>query len=220
MEPFWCRQWTVDCVDTKYRELSWKLFCRADVTAGDRTLAYSTLVYYQVPVASEQLLSSRQDKEEELAQQFEWIEEFMEGFRLVIVSCIEHRASSIFCWFNLSHPAAIKSALWLWILCAISSANVVQKRVKSEFRGIRPLTTNNLPVLRVHHCLLLVPGTWYCSCCCCSCWVGWPGKDGFTYRYATGIRDPGTRYFTGTRYQVQNTICSGLLLLQWDSKSS
>ena len=74
-------------------------------------------------------------------------------------SSIEHRAWSIFCWFNLSHPAAIKSALWLWILCAISSANVVQKRVKSEFRGIRPLTTNNL--LRVHHCLLLVPGTWY-----------------------------------------------------------
>ena len=35
----------------------------------------------------------------------------------------------------------MKSALW--ILCAISSANVVQKRVKSEFRGIRPLTTNN-----------------------------------------------------------------------------
>ena len=35
----------------------------------------------------------------------------------------------------------------------------MQKRVKSEFRGIRPLTTNNL--LRVHHCLLLVPGTWY-----------------------------------------------------------
>ena len=62
-------------MDTKYRELSWKLFCRADVTAGDHTLAYSTLVYYQVPVASEQLLSSRQDKEEEeeeeLAQQFE-----------------------------------------------------------------------------------------------------------------------------------------------------
>ena len=120
----------------------------------DRTLAYSTLVYYQVPVASEQLLSSRQDKEEELAQQFEWIEEFMEGFRLVIVSCIEHRASSIFCWFNLSHPATIKSALWLWILCAISIANVVQKRVKSEFRGIRPLMTNNL--LYFHHCLLLV----------------------------------------------------------------
>ena len=46
-----------------------------------------------------------------------------------------------------------------FFLCAISSANVVQKRVKSEFRGIRPLTTNNL--LRVHHCLLLVPGTWY-----------------------------------------------------------
>jgi hypothetical protein len=130
----------------------------------------------------------------------------MEGFKREIQTChcsvhrawsMEHRASSIFCWFNLSHPAAIKSALRLWILCAISSANVVQKRVKSEFRGIRPLTTNNL--LRVHHCLLLVPGTryWYCSC-----WVGWPGKDGFTYRYATGIPVPGTRYFTGTRYQV------------------
>ncbi len=196
MEPFWCRQWTVDCVDTKYRELSWKLFCRADVTAGDRTLAYSTLVYYQVPVASEQLLSSRQDKEEELAQQFEWIEEFMEGFRLVIVSCIEHRASSIFCWFNLSHPAAIKSALWLWILCAISSANVVQKRVKSEFRGIRPLTTNNLPVLRVHHCLLLVPGTWYLVLQLLLLQLlGWLTGEG---RFYLQVRN---RY-SGSRYQV------------------
>ena len=85
-----------------------------------------------------------------------------------------------------------------FFLCAISSANVVQKRVKSEFRGIRPLTTNNL--LRVHHCLLLVPGTWYCSC-----WVGWPGKDGFTYRYATGIRVPGTRYQVIYWYQVPGT---------------
>jgi hypothetical protein len=54
--------------------------------------------------------------------------EFMEGFKREIQTCpcIVHRASSTFCWFNLSHPAAMKSALW--ILCAISSANVVQKR--------------------------------------------------------------------------------------------
>ena len=39
------------------------------MTAGDRTLAYSTII----PVAIEQPLSRRQDKEEEeeLAQQFE-----------------------------------------------------------------------------------------------------------------------------------------------------
>jgi hypothetical protein len=115
----------------------------------------------------------------------------MEGFKREIQTChcsvhrawsIEHRASSIFCWFNLSHPAAIKSALRLWILCAISSANVVQKRVKSEFRGIRPLTTNNL--LRVHHCLLLVLQL-----------LGWLTGEG---RFYLQVRN---RY-SGTRYQV------------------
>jgi hypothetical protein len=111
-------------------------------------------------------------------------------------SSIEHRASSIFCWFNLSHPAAIKSALWLWILCAISSANVVQKRVKSEFRGIRPLTTNNLPVLRVHHCLLLVPGTWYLVLQLLLLQLlGWLTGEG---RFYLQVRN---RY-SGSRYQV------------------
>ena len=124
----------------------------------------------------------------------------MEGFKREIQTChcsvhrawsIEHRASSIFCWFNLSHPAAIKSALRLWILCAISSANVVQKRVKSEFRGIRPLTTNNL--LRVHHCLLLVPGTRYQVLVLQL--LGWLTGEG---RFYLQVRN---RY-SGTRYQV------------------
>ena len=126
-----------------------------------------------------------------------------EKFRLVIVSCIEHRASSIFCWFNLSHPAAIKSALWLWILCAISSANVVQKRVKSEFRGIRPLTTNNL--LRVHHCLLLVPGTAAAAAAA----AGLADRGRTVLPTGTqpvfGYKVPGTRYQVIYWYQVPGT---------------
>ena len=128
----------------------------------------------------------------------------MEGFKREIQTChcIVHRASSIFCWFNLSHPAAIKSALWLWILCAISSANVVQKRVKSEFRGIRPLTTNNL--LRVHHCLLLVPGTWYLVLQLLLLLLllqllGWLTGEG---RFYLQVRN---RY-SGTRYQVPGNL--------------
>ena len=70
-------------------------------------------------------------------------------------------ASSIFCWLvQFVTPCRHQKRS---ILCAISSANVVQKEVgKCEFRGFRPLTTKNL--LQVHHCLLLlgwyqVPGT-------------------------------------------------------------
>ena len=146
----------------------------------------------------------------------------MEGFKREIQTChcIVHRASSIFCWFNLSHPAAIKSALWLWILCAISSANVVQKRVKSEFRGIRPLTTNNLPVLRVHHCLLLVPGTWYLVLQLLLLQLlGWLTGEGRFYlqvrnRYSgTRYQVPGNLLVPGTRYRtpyVQDCCyCSG-----------
>ena len=143
-----------------------------------------------------------------------------EKFRLVIVSCIEHRASSIFCWFNLSHPAAIKSALWLWILCAISSANVVQKRVKSEFRGIRPLTTNNL--LRVHHCLLLVPGTWYlvpgtAAAAAAAAGLADRGRTVlptgtqpvFGYQVPGNLLVPGTRYRTPYVQDCCYQYCSG-----------
>ena len=131
----------------------------------------------------------------------------MEGFKREIQTChcsvhrawsIEHRASSIFCWFNLSHPAAIKSALRLWILCAISSANVVQKRVKSEFRGIRPLTTNNL--LRVHHCLLPGPGTAAAAAAAGLADRGrtvLPTGTQQVFRYQV----PGTLLVPGTRYQ-------------------
>jgi hypothetical protein len=114
-----------------------------------------------------------------------------------------------------------------FFLCAISSANVVQKRVKSEFRGIRPLTTNNLPVLRVHHCLLLVPGTWYLVP---GTWYLVPGTAaaaaaaaGLADRGRTvlptgtqqvfGIQVPGTLLVPGTRYRtpyVQDCCyCSG-----------
>ena len=107
-----------------------------------------------------------------------------------------------------------------YFLCSMHRVHDLQRAKDIRAKGsgqylrtqVRPVACTRVPannLLRVHHCLLVVPGTRYCSCTCWTCWVGWPGKDGFTYRYATGIRVPGTRYqvpgnllVPGTRYRT------------------
>ena len=130
----------------------------------------------------------------------------MEGFKREIQTChcsvhrawsIEHRASFA---VSICHtPPPSKAPLGCGFYAQFQVRMLCKKELRAnsgEFVPWRPTTYSESTIVCYWY---QVPGTryWYCSC-----WVGWPGKDGFTYRYATGIPVPGTRYFTGTRYQV------------------
>ena len=94
-------------------------------------------------------------------------------------SCIEHRAS--FAGSICHTPPPWKAPCGFYAQFQVRMLCKKEVR-KSEFCGIRPLTTNNL--LRVHHCLLPLL-------------LGWLTGEG---RFYLRIR------YSGTRYQVPGSL--------------
>jgi len=112
----------------------------------------------------------------------------MEGFKREIQTCpcIVHRASSIehrasFAGSICHTPPPWKAPCGFYAQFQVRMLCKKEVR-KSEFCGIRPLTTNNL--LRVHHCLLPLL-------------LGWLTGEG---RFYLRIR------YSGTRYQVPGSL--------------
>ena len=204
MEPFWYRQWTVDCVDTKYRELSWKLFCRADVTARSRIRLWYT-TRYQVPgTCSIRAASVKSTGQGGGVSAVIWVNVRIHGriqtrnsdLSLYRASCIEHRAS--FAGSICHTPPPSKAPLGCGFYAQFQVRMLCKKELRAnsgEFVPWRPTTYSESTIVCYWY---QVPGTGTAAAGLADRGrTVLPTGTQQVFRYQV----PGTLLVPGTRYQ-------------------